>query len=263
MSKSLNAANDRLTWHNATLIVRRHFLVLKKTWMNSFVWMIAEPLFNLTAIGFGLGAFVARIADRPFIEFFFPGLICSSVMMAAYFESSYGTYTKWTYSKVFRSVLYAPVSAKDVLFAELMFSTIKASCSAIGIVIVASLFGLVDSWRIFLAFSVFLTLAWAFSAFGLLVCSFARNYDSFIYSTSGVIVPFALISGVYYPIGSMPLGFQILAYLFPLSHGVALAKDILWNQITDVSALHAAALLGLTAILHFWAVRRMTKALQR
>ncbi len=263
MSKSLAAANDKLTWYNATLIARRHLLVLKKTWMNSFVWMIVEPLVSLLAIGFGLGAFVARIADRPFVEFFFPGLICSSVMMAAYFESTYGTYTKWTYTKVFRSILYSPVSAKDILYAEMLFSAFKASCSALGIVVVASFFGLVDSWRILTAFSVFFALAWAFSAFGLLICSWARNWDSFIYSTSGVIVPFALISGVYYPIESMPLGLQIVAYSFPLSHGVALTKAIMWNQVNDNSALHAAALLGLTACLHLVAVRRMTKALQQ
>ncbi len=251
-----------VTMSASSLILRRHILVLKKTWLNSFFWAVLEPLVYLGAIGFGLGAYIANIGDRPFVEFYFPGLLCASVMFTAYSESSFGTYSKWMQIKIFKSIQYAPISAHDILIAEVKIAMLKAMCGLVGISAVSSLFGLIDLGKFVYALPIFLVLAAAFSAFGLLICSFAKSYNSFVFSTSGIIVPLSLISGIYFPIESMPYGMQFLAYAFPLAHATALVKMIFWSESPSTWWQHTGMLIIFTVGVFIWSFSRMKKKLE-
>jgi lipooligosaccharide transport system permease protein len=71
----------------------------------------------------------------------------------------------------------------------------------------------------------------------------AKNYDSFIFSTSGIIVPMSLISGTYFSLNQTPEFIKVLAQLLPLTHAVSLTRTIMyknynWNTIAlDVGVL--------------------------
>jgi lipooligosaccharide transport system permease protein len=110
---------------------------------------------------------------------------------------------------------------------------------------VATLFGLVDSWRIFPALAVLLIMCWLFASIAMIMTSFARNYDSFIYSTSGFIVPMSLLSGTYFPIEQLPGGLKYIAYLLPLTHAVQAVRGLLHDGFTIAVGVHVLVLLVL------------------
>jgi lipooligosaccharide transport system permease protein len=60
--------------------------------------------------------------------------------------------------------------------------------------------------------------------------SLAKNYDSFIFSTSGLIIPLSLISGTYFSLQDIPVFFKWLAYLFPLSHATEMTRGFIYHQ---------------------------------
>lgn len=237
----------------------RNFLYFKKTWLVSLFWIVLEPVIYLGAIGFGLGAFVNNMGGIPYIEFFFPALLSTTAMMVAFFEGTYGNYTKLTHQKTYATIMLTRVGPEEIVAGELLWAASKGFFGVMGVTIVALFFGLIDSYRILLALPILFLLSALFSCLGMIFTSIARNYDSFIYSTSGLIVPMSLLSGTYFPLEQLPGGLRYLAYLFPLTHGVSAVRGVLNHGLTWMVGLHVLVLLLATWIcmnISFYRIRR-------
>lgn len=207
----------------------RNFLFFRKTFLVSIFWTVLEPLMYLVAIGFGLGRFVEQIENLTFIEFYYPGLLASTAMMVSYFEATYPNYTKLTYQKTFSTILLTPLNPNQILFGEVLWAATKGFMGVCGVILVSLLFGLFKL-QILIALPVLFLLCLIFSSFGLIMTATAKNYDSFIFSTSGLIIPMSLISGTYFSIQNMPTLVKGLAQLLPLTHAVSLTRTILYRK---------------------------------
>lgn len=225
----------------------RNFLFFRKTFLVSLFWTVLEPLMYLVAIGFGLGRYVEQIENLTFIEFYYPGLLASTAMMVSYFESTYPNYTKLTYQKTFVTMLLTPLNPDQILFGEILWAATKGFIGVCGVIFVSMLFGLFKI-KILLALPILFLLCLVFAAFGLIMTSTAKNYDSFIFSTSGLIIPMSLISGTYFSIQSAPTLVRGLAQLLPLTHAVSLVRTILYRKpdLNDLISL-------LVLLLYFFA----------
>lgn len=222
---------------------QRNFLYFRKTWTVSLFWVILEPLMYLGAIGFGLGAFVSNINGVSYVDFFFPGLLCSTGMMVAFFEGTYGSFTKLTHQRTYATIMLTRIGPEEISMGELLWAGTKGYISVCGVALVAGFLGLVETWRIVPALGILLLLCWLFASLAMIMTSYARNYDSFIYSTSGLIVPMSLLSGTYFPIEQLPSGLKYIAYLFPLTHGVQAVRGVLREGFTMAVGIHCLILL--------------------
>lgn len=241
----------------------RNWLYFKKTWLVSVFWIVLEPIFYLGAIGFGLGAFVTTIQGMSYVEFFFPALLSTTAMMVSFFESTYGSYTKLTHQKTFATIMLSPINPEDIVVGEILWAACKGFLGVIGVTLVAGIFDLLDGFSILAALPVLFLLSFVFASFGMLMSSLAKNYDSFIYSTSGIIVPMSLLSGTYFPLEQLPAGLKILSYIFPLTHGVASVRQILSGGLSPWIVLHIAVLLAVGYVFSLIAVRRIREKLLR
>ncbi|MGZ3770649.1 MAG: ABC transporter permease [Bdellovibrio sp.] len=239
----------------------RNFLYFKKTWLVSIFWIVIEPVFYLGSIGFGLGAFVNNISGMSYIEFFYPALLSTTAMMIAFFEATYGNYTKLTHQKTYATIMLTRIGPDEIVAGELLWAASKGFFGVMGVVIVSAFFGLIDSYRILLAIPILFLLSALFSCIGMIFTSFAKNYDSFIYSTSGLIVPMSLLSGTYFPLEQLPSGLRYLAYIFPLTHAVAAVRQLLHQGPTLWVGLHVLVLLLATWICMNIAFFRIRKKL--
>ena len=239
----------------------RNFLYYRKTWTVSLFWTVLEPLLLLGAIGFGLGSYVNNMTGKSFVEFFFPGLLCSTAMMVGFFECTYSTYTKLATQKTLNVILMTPISAEDIAIGEILWGSTKGIFGALGVVLVSSVFGLIDSWRIIPALIVVWMISVMFACIGLIVTCFAKNYDSFIYATSGFIMPMSLLAGTYFPISDLPGYMKIIAYFLPLTHGVAAVRSILFGKFEWQILAHLFITCGLLWVLLPLAVRKLHRRL--
>ncbi|MEN0060211.1 MAG: ABC transporter permease [Bdellovibrio sp.] len=239
----------------------RNFLYFKKTWLVSLFWIVLEPVIYLGAIGFGLGAFVNNMGGMSYIEFFFPALLSSTAMMVAFFEGTYGNYTKLTHQKTYATIMLTRIGPDEIVAGELLWATSKGFFGVLGVTVVAIFFGLIDSYRIILVLPILFLLSAMFSCIGMLFTSIARNYDSFIYSTSGLIVPMSLLSGTYFPLEQLPTGLRYLSYLFPLTHGVAAVRETLYKGPSIMVGVHVLILLVATWVCMNVAFFRIRKKL--
>ncbi len=236
-------------WALIYQIWNRNFLQFKRFWVISLLWILIEPLFILGAIGYGLGSFVSTIHGVSYIVFFFPALICTSSMFISYFVSTYDNFSKLNFQKLFTSQMTTAIEPQEIVLGEILWATTKGAMSAVGVSVIASFFGLVDSWRIFPALGVIVISCLFFSCFGLLITTFVKNYDQIIYPSSGLIIPMSLFSGTYFPIENLPFGLKYFAYIFPLTHSVRMVRGLLSTGFDYWMILNLAYLLILIYIL--------------
>jgi len=210
---------------------KRNFLYFRKTILVSLFWIVLEPLMYLGAFGYGLGAMVDSVEGKPFLEFFFPGLLATTAMLVPFFEGTYASFTKLTHQKLYTSIMLTPIGPDEIVYGELFWSAAKGLFGVLGVLLVSTFFGLIKSWMVFPAILILFLISWIFSCLGMVVVSVARNYDSFIYATSGFIVPMSLIAGTYFPVAQMPVLLKIIAYCLPLTHGVSLVRALLSENL--------------------------------
>lgn len=240
---------------------KRNFLYFKKTIIVSLFWIVLEPLMYLGAIGYGLGAYVDAIDGKSFLDFFYPGLLVTTAMLVPFFEGTYANFTKLTHQKIYTSMMLTPISPDEIIYGELLWCATKGALGVAGVLTVSAFFGLINTWMIFPAMIVLMLVSWLFSCLAMFVTSIARNYDSFVYATSGFIIPMSLIAGTYFPINHMPKILQFVAYILPLTHGVMLVRSLLNENFENIQYVNVAYLLFFSWIMTNVSIKRIRNKL--
>jgi lipooligosaccharide transport system permease protein len=239
----------------------RNFFYFRKTWLVTAFWTVLEPLMYLGAFGYGVGSFINNVEGIAYVDFFFPGLLCTTALLVSYFESTYANYTKLTHQKLYASWLLTPLGAKDIIVGEILWGATKGFIGSLGVLLVSSFFGLVKSWMFLPGLIVVFVLAFIFSCVGMIITSYARNYDSFIFSSSGILIPMTLISGTYFPIDSLYIILKIVAYVFPLAHAVDIVRGLMLGQVKILFIIQFLYMLALAWGLLKFAILRLEKKL--
>lgn len=205
---------------------QRNFTVYTKLYKSSIALNFIEPILYLTAMGFGLGAFVHQINGEPYIKFIAPGIIASSSMFAAIYECTYGTYVRMTFQKTFDAILATPVNIDDLVAGELMWGATKSLLYGITIIIVISLFGLVDSLLIIFTIPVLFMTGLIFAEISVIFVSVVPGIDSFNYFYTLFMTPMFLFSGIFFPLDNLSPVVAKIAFFTPLYHLVNICRGL-------------------------------------
>ncbi len=226
---------------------QRHLTVYTKLYKSSIALNFVEPVLYLAALGLGLGAFVQQINGVPYIQFIAPGIIASSSMFAAIYECTYGTYVRMTYQKTFDAILATPVNIDDLVAGELLWGATKSMLYGTIIIIVISLFGLVDSALIVFAVPMLFITGLIFAEISVIFTSVVPGIDSFNYFYTLFMTPMFLFSGIFFPLDNLSPVVTKIAFFTPLYHLVnvcrALASGNASLCLWDVVWIFAVALL--------------------
>ncbi|HUL11887.1 MAG TPA: ABC transporter permease [Methylococcaceae bacterium] len=208
----------------------RNALVWRKSARTALLGGFAEPLFYLFALGYGLGSFIGEVAGVSYIAFLTAGILSTSAMNAATFEGLYLAYTRMEVLKTWDGMLAAPLSIADVVMGEVLWMGTKSLISASLILIVAAGFGLAKGWLALWVLPVAFLTGVCFGGMALVVTSFARSYDFFVYYITLGITPMVLLSGVFFPLESLPEPIRIGSACLPLQHVVGLIRPLVAGQ---------------------------------
>ena len=260
-----NSTNLRETsWLRWYPVWSRNMRVWRKLIGPALLGNIGEPLLYLFALGYGLGGFLGKdIQGLEYVVFLASGLVCSSAMNTASFEGMYSAYTRMAVQDTWIGMLTAPLSIRDIIIAEVIWAGTKSAISVTAIVLVASVMGLVaDTWAI-LVIPLAVLVGACFGSMALVVTSLAKNYDFFLYYFTLLITPMLLLSGVFFPIDSMPQMVQAIAMVLPLYHGLGLMRPLMIGQLPVDIVLHLAVLCGYIAIALPLAIHLISRRLLR
>ena len=246
------------TWHGAGVIPsvslrwvavwRRHALVWRKLLIPSLIGNFVDPLLYLLALGYGLGRFVGEMDGMPYVTFLASGIVCSSAMNTATFESLYSGFTRMTTQQTWAGMLATPLDIDDIVMGEMMWAGTKSLISAGAILLVATLLGIFHGVTPLLVLPLTLLVGVCFSSMALVVTVISKNYDFFMYYVTLLLTPMMLLSGIFFPLDGVPAALQSAATFLPLTHGVALIRPLLTGQLPQAPLLHLGVLVGYTIV---------------
>lgn len=242
-------------WH-------RNYTVYKKLFKSSIVMNFFEPILYLTALGFGLGAFIKEINGMPYINFIAPGLIASSTMFATSAECTYGTYIRMTYQKTFDAILATPVSINDLIAGELIWGATKSVFYGTIIMVVISVMGYVDSPLIILAIPVLIFSGIIFAEIAIIATAIVPGIDSFSYFISFLLTPSFLFSGIFFPLDTLPAFVEKIAFFIPLYHTVNILRAFSLGTVDSV-ILDMLWLVAVSGLLAPYSFRLMRKRIEK
>ncbi|MEY9438683.1 Nod factor-specific ABC transporter NodJ protein [Bradyrhizobium elkanii] len=89
--------------YNWIAVWRRNFLAWRKVALASVLGNLADPITNLFGLGFGLGLIVGRVEGTSYISFLAAGMVATSAMTSATFETMYATFARMDAKRTWES----------------------------------------------------------------------------------------------------------------------------------------------------------------
>jgi lipooligosaccharide transport system permease protein len=227
---------------------RRNSLVWRKLLVPSLVGNFGDPLLYLLALGYGLGRFVGEMEGMPYVTFLASGIVCSSAMNTATFESLYSAYTRMTTQQTWAGMLATPLDVDDVVMGEMMWAGTKSVISAGAILVVAAILGIVHSALAAFVLPIALLVGVCFSAMALVVTVLSKSYDFFMYYVTLLVTPMMLFSGVFFPLDGLPPVLRAAGSALPLAHALAIIRPLVVGRAPDATLLHLTVLIAYSGV---------------
>jgi len=248
----------QLSWN----VVVRNWVVYRKDFLANISPTLADPALMLTALGVGLSPFIGQIDGLSYAQYLAPGMIATTALFTAFFESSYGFYVRMTFENVFKAMLTTPIGVREILLGEFLWGFIRAGLMGGTVGLVLAVLGLLPNpWSILLFPFIAGLLAVPCGAIGLLAAAQVRNINQFQTVYSFLISPIYFLSGVFFPLGDRPI-LEVIVQFSPFFHGVRLLQMAAWGRWEWAEiAYHVAVLLAFTALLGLWADRKIHRKL--
>ena len=239
----------------------RNFTVWRQYWYTTVVGSLGAPIMYFVAIGYGLGSFIRSIEGMPYVQFLAPALVASSVMHAAAFETTYSSYTRMEVQRTFHSIAVTPVQLEEIIAGEILWAATKAMLPGLFMFAATIVLGLNASWQAIWVLPLLPLVCLLFASLGMLMSSIAKNYDFFTYFFTLFLEPMFLFSGTFFPLSTLPVIVQKLAWILPLTHPVHLFRSFYQGEIPEYLWLHVLYLVVVSAGIFVWTLRRMVRRL--
>lgn len=244
-------------------MTQRNADVYLALWRTEFLPPLLEPALYLGVIGFGLGLFVQDVEGQPYAVWFAPALLATTAMFTAFFEGAYGSFVRMYYQKTYDAITATPLNLDDVIVGELLWGATKATINAAVVLLVIALFGLPRSPLILLALPVVFVASFSFTAVGLLTTSLAPGFDVFNFPLYLYITPMFFLSGTFIPLSVLAHvpGLTFVAHTLPLTHAVAVARDLGLGTVGLSDLARVGWLLVVGALLSLYSINAMKRRL--
>ena len=205
---------------------QRNFLVWRKLALPSVLGNLADPMFYLLGLGFGIGSMLHKVNGVPYLQFLAGGTICYSTMNSATFETLYSAFSRLQVQKTWSAIINAPLTVDDVVTGEWLWAASKSLLSGVAILLVMAILGLIKSALVLWVIPVVALSGLAFAGMGLVVTAVSPSYDFFMYYFTLVVSPMMLLCGVFYPTEALPRALREVAELLPLTHAIRIVRAL-------------------------------------
>jgi lipooligosaccharide transport system permease protein len=250
----------------AARVLQRNLLVYRRTWRGSLFGSFLTPLLYLTAMGIGLSQLMARggtdmLGGVRYLDFLGPGILASSCMQTASFESTYPIMGKISWRRNYEAILATPMEVHHLLIGELSWIAFRMTSMATVFLIVLTAFGIPRSPLALLAIPAAVLTGVAFAAPIIAFAATRHNDAGFAALFRFVINPLFLFSGTFFPVSQLPDAVEWVAAATPLYHGVALVRGAVLDSMPATWPLHVAYLVVFVAISGYIAYRLLRRRL--
>ncbi len=232
-----------------------------RSWRVEVGGIFVEPFILLVALGFGLGSYIQDFDDLSYAEFLAPGIIASYAMFHATFDSTFGAYLRMETHHIYEAVLFTPLGPEDIVVGEVMWSATRAVLSAVAVLVVATIFGLVHSPMAVLAIPCAYLIGLSIASIAMIMTATASTIGAMNNFFTLFVLPMFWISGVFFPLDRLPEWAQTLAWVLPLTPSAALVRGLVTGDVSWIMLAWIAELMAYTVVALFLASYFMRRRL--
>jgi lipooligosaccharide transport system permease protein len=252
-------------------VFEHRFLQYRRSFRASLFSSFLNPVLFLAAMGLGLGTYVdgssnPALGELSYVAFLAPGLLASVCMQSAAFEAAFPIMSGLVWSRVFHAMYATPISARDIALGNLAWIGARMLLVATVFTLVMVAFEAAASPLVVLAIPAAALTGLAFAAPIMAFSATQRSPERFNSLFRFGITPLFLFSGTFYPVESLPVFLQPLAWITPLWHGLSLTRGLSLGTIGDDPAMalvHVGVLVAFLAVGTWFAIRTVGAKLVR
>jgi ABC-2 type transport system permease protein len=224
----------------AIRIVWRRELIRFRADRLRILTSLVQPLLFLFVLGAGLQtlsrAGTHGVALKTFI---YPGILCIAVMFTAMFSAAS---IVWDREFGFlREMMVAPIRRSSIVIGKCLGGATVASFQGVIVIALAGLVGVPYNPLLILGiFGLQLLLAFAITAFGVMIAVRIKQMQSFMGVMQMIVMPMFFISGALFPASGLPAWLTVLNRIDPLTYAVDPMRRLVFNHLTiSPAARHA------------------------
>jgi lipooligosaccharide transport system permease protein len=249
------------------VILERSLVALKSSNWFPVVSGFLEPLLYLFSFGYGVGTLIGDIQVSngqvvSYAMFIAPGLLATSAMNGAIYDSTWNVYFKLHEGKIYHGMLATSLGPLDVALGEILTALLRGFAYAVGFMAVATPMGLIPSWWGVLAIPAAVLIAFGFASIGMAITSYFKSYQQMgLINIS--LLPIFLFSGSFYPLSVFPDWAQIIIKTLPLWHAIEMVRNLSLG-IVNLSLLgHIAYFVVMVVVGLFFTTKRLNALFMR
>jgi lipooligosaccharide transport system permease protein len=227
-------------------LVERNYVAYRRMW-KIFATGFFEPLFWLLSVGVGVAVLVGDVDGLPYEVFVAPGLLASSAMNGAVFDSTFNVFFRLRYAKTYDGMLATPLTPMNVAAGELAWSSIRGLTYASAFLGIMWALDLVRSPWAVLAVPAALLIGVAFSGVGMALTTWMRSFTDFDW-IQVALMPLFLLSTSFFPLDVYPRALELLVQVTPLYHGVSLVRGLTTGAVGPGLLVHVGVLVALGTV---------------
>jgi lipooligosaccharide transport system permease protein len=249
------------------VILERSLVALKSSNWFPVVSGFLEPLLYLFSFGYGVGTLIGDIQVSngeivSYAMFIAPGLLATSAMNGAIYDSTWNVYFKLHEGKIYHGMLATSLGPLDVALGEILTALIRGFAYAVGFMAVATPMGLIPSWWGVLAIPAAVLIAFGFASIGMAITSYFKSYQQMgLINIS--LLPIFLFSGSFYPLSVFPDWAQVIIKSLPLWHAIEMIRNLSLGIINLSLLGHVAYFLVMIFVGLFFTTRRLNALFMR
>lgn len=198
--------------------------------------------------------------DIAYIDFLVPAIIGMTVLFGCMFgmgESLAGERERGELARLFMT----PTSVATVVGGKIISKlTIEIVRAIILIVAAIVLFGIIINGSMALTLLILALGALCFVGFGIMISARVSTQEDYMQMVMPITMPMMFVSGVFYPIETMPWIFQKLAYILPLTYVNDALRAVMLKGVGIGGVwIDIVVLLGFTALFFALGVTRFNR----
>ena len=226
---------DQIYAGRPTSVLERSWISFKSSAWFAIVSGFLEPVLYLFSFGYGVGRLVGNVTLAngsvvTYAMFIAPGLLATSAMNGAIFDTTWNVYFKMHESKTYNAMLSTSLGPLDVALGEIAWAVLRGVIYSIGFMLVVTPLGLIPSWWGVLAIPAAALIAFAFASIGMALTSYFKSYQQ-LGLIEVFLLPIFLFSGSLFPTEILPNWANAIVKISPLWYAIKLIRNLCTGDI--------------------------------
>ena len=225
-------------------VMSGQIVVFRRFWRLNVLSSFVQPMLYLLGLGVGVGALVDRnsgstdaLGGMPYVAFVAPGLLVSTAMTLCAGDSMWPVMGGLKWRREYHGIAATPLGPRDIVLGHAAWMAVRGALATSMVAAALALFPDTRSWGLVPAVGVATLVGVAFAMPTMAIAIGAQTDGLFAALQRFVLLPLFLFGGAFYPLSQLPTVVQWVAKVFPLWHGVVVARGLTTGGLTWDDAL--------------------------